>query len=334
MPSNRRRRLVGLAAVLATSVACGSTPTGPTQQPPPPPPELQAICPAPLSLTNVAGPTQVEYVAPQVVGGVSPISVVCTPASGTIFPVGATSVSCAVSDGAARATACTFAVTLAEAPKLSATQFLAFGDSLTAGEVQDSPTAFIPFVLDPSRSYPTVLQSLLRARYVSQSPSVINQGTPGDSAVEGNAKISAAIDAFKPQALLLMQGILDISEGGAPAINAMAQALKFDIRDAKRRGVQHVFISTLMPLKDGRLGGAKDLVIPANEEIRFLAAQEGAYLVDAYAAMIPQVNTLIGADGLHPTAEGYRVLAQTFFDEVRRRLEVQPVPPATLRRRR
>jgi lysophospholipase L1-like esterase len=315
-------------------VACGSTPTGPTQQPQPPPPELQAICPAPLALNNVAGPTQVEYVPPQVVGGVAPVSVVCSPASGTMFPVGATSVSCAVSDAAARSTSCSFAVTLTEAPKLAVTQFLAFGDSLTAGEVQDSQMHFAPFVLDPSRSYPTVLQGLLRARYISQSPNVINQGTPGDSAVEGNAKISAAIDAFKPQAVLLMQGIIDISEGGAAGINSMAQALKFDIRDAKRRGVPHVFISTLMPLKDGRLGGAKELVIPANDEIRFLAGQEGAYLVDAYAAMIPQVTTLIGGDGLHPTAEGYRVLAQTFFDEIKRRLETPATPPPLLLRMR
>ena len=107
-----------------------------------------------------------------------------------------------------------------------------------------------------------------------------------------------------------------------------------DVSDAKRRGVPHVFISTLMPLKDGRLGGAKELVIPANDEIRFLAGQEGAYLVDAYAAMIPQVTTLIGGDGLHPTAEGYRVLAQTFFDEIKRRLETPATPPPLLLRMR
>ena len=60
--------------------------------------------------------------------------------------------------------------------------------------------------------------------------------------------------------------------------HALFQALKFDIRDAKRRGVPHVFISTLMPLKDGRLGGARDLVIPANDEIRLHNPRLPAFL--------------------------------------------------------
>jgi lysophospholipase L1-like esterase len=62
----------------------------------------------------------------------------------------------------------------------------------------------------------------------------------------------------------------------------------------------------------------------ANVQIRALAASEGVVLVDANAAMAPQGAALIGGDGLHPTEQGYQVLAQTFFDAIKARLEVLP----------
>jgi lysophospholipase L1-like esterase len=96
-------------------------------------------------------------------------------------------------------------------------------------------------------------------------------------------------------------------------------------------GVQHVFLSTLTPQKEPftqfgypRRNVAMPFLEAANAEIRALAAREGVYLVDAYAAMIGRASTLVGGDGLHMTQEGFVVLAETFFAVIREKLELPP----------
>jgi lysophospholipase L1-like esterase len=55
-----------------------------------------------------------------------------------------------------------------------------------------------------------------------------------------------------------------------------------------------------------------------------MSASEGAYLVDLYNAFGGVASTdLIGVDGLHPTAAGYQRMADTFYAEIRNRLELR-----------
>ena len=60
---------------------------------------------------------------------------------------------------------------------------------------------------------------------------------------------------------------------------------------------------------------------------------EGVRLVDVFAAFHGDVTTLIGPDGLHPTAEGYRVMARAFFDSIKAALEIPAtsIAPTSLR---
>ncbi len=83
------------------------------------------------SATGVA----VTYAVPSPAGGRAPATVNCSPASGDVFPVGPTRVTCTATDAAAATATCTFDVTVARVPQLTRTRFLAFGDSVTAGEV-------------------------------------------------------------------------------------------------------------------------------------------------------------------------------------------------------
>src|SRR4030095_9028983 len=70
--------------------------------------------------------------------------------------------------------------------RISKTRFLAFGDSFTAGEVTNpvsvSPTGIHKLILVPTSSYPTLLQSQLRATYTTQSGTlaVHNSGAPSE----------------------------------------------------------------------------------------------------------------------------------------------------------
>ena len=50
--------------------------------------------------------------------------------------------------------------------------------------------------------------------------------------------------------------------------------------------------------------------------MRAIASQEGAVLVDFYAAMLPDVFRYIGVDGLHPNEAGYAKMAELFFQAI------------------
>jgi hypothetical protein len=98
-----RRNLQGIvhssvvAAALALS-AC-SSPNEPAPQPGAP----SIACPANMTTRGVSGTGQaVTYPAATVTGGASPVSIACTPASGTSFNVGTTAVSCTAVDAASR----------------------------------------------------------------------------------------------------------------------------------------------------------------------------------------------------------------------------------------
>ena len=58
----------------------------------------------------------------------------CTPSSGSTFPLGATTATCTATDARQRTASCSLTVTVTEPPLISLTRFAAFGDSITAGE--------------------------------------------------------------------------------------------------------------------------------------------------------------------------------------------------------
>lgn len=332
-------QLVGAAALLSAMAAgCGSptsptptpTPT-PTPSPTPDPPSL--TCPAPItdSTTSASG-TVVTFATPSASGGQSPVTVTCTPESGTTFALGTTSVSCTASDSLSRTATCSFPVTVSRIPQLTATKFLAFGDSITQGEVT-SPIAgvtaqgFPNFVLRivPSAAYPTVLQGLMRARYTAQAASVtvINEGLAGERARDASAlsRIAQAISTHRPDVLLLMHGYNDISDPSV--LSSTANAVGMMAAEGRHRGAR-VFIANLAPSRtSGSNARPSSSVTGFNERLLPVIRGEGATLVDIYGALLPAVNTYIGIDGLHPNEAGYRKIAETFMATIQATLEVR-----------
>lgn len=299
----------------------------------PDPPSL--TCPAPVSVsaTSSAG-AAVTFANPAVTGGDPPVPVACTPASGSIFAVGTSTVQCTATDARNRSASCSFPVTVTPAPRISKTRFMAFGDSITSGEVTFpvngvAPTAdgFPAFrlILVPSASYPTVVNDLLVARYTTQtgSISVENQGKPGERTQDAVPRFLQVFGASRPEALLLMEGYNDIHTTESGAASRAAEALNTMATEARNRG-SRVFIATLAPSRpNGRNTIPPELVDDFNRRIRALAAGEGAVLVDVFGALAGDVNMYIGLDGLHPTEIGYRKIGETFFAAIRADLEVR-----------
>jgi lysophospholipase L1-like esterase len=339
-------RPLALALFVSLLVACSSptSPSPPVTNPnpspapnpaPEPPPALTIACPSNITVNaTTSPPVAVDFSAPTTAGGVAPVQVSCTRQPGSPFAAGATSVQCTATDAAtpAQTTSCVFTVTVnPPVPQLSRTRFLAFGDSLTAGEVSlSSATAadgwpFVQYAVIPSASYPTQLSNLLRARYTGQLAAiqVANDGRPGEWAEDGARRLPGVLASTRPEVLLLLHGFNELATFGAAGPARAALYVDTMAKEGRNRGAR-VFIASLTP---PRASGLRALplasVLDANSRIRATAIGEGAVFVDLYAALSADVPRYIGIDGLHPTEAGYARMAQTFFEAIRGDLEVR-----------
>ncbi len=75
------------------------------------PPPVTIACPANVTVNGAAG-TVVNYPPPTVGGGCTPPTVVCSPPSGSPFPLGTTTVNCTASDTCGGSATCSFNVTV------------------------------------------------------------------------------------------------------------------------------------------------------------------------------------------------------------------------------
>lgn len=207
------------------------------------------------------------------------------------------------------------------APRLGATAFVAFGDSLTQG--QSAVNRTMALVNIPS--YPSHLQQLLSERYSGQTITVANEGRSSEWAQDGQFRLPGTLDRLlpAPQALLLLQGINDLNALGASGMSRTEGAIESMARAARARKLR-VFIATLPPQRPGGArAGSVDLVPELNRRIRAIARGEGAVLVDLELIFGKNFD-LLSEDGLHPNSEGYRVMAAAFFDAIRLDLERPP----------
>lgn len=324
-------RLVLTAVALAT-LACGGgqTPTSPTPQPQPPPPSTLAItCPTGVVGSTTGAAAAVTYATPTISGGVAPVTITCSPFSGASFPVGVTTVACQATDARNTAAACSFPVIVHRVPTLILTRFLAFGDSVTSGEVTVPVTnafgdglGWGTQIVMPAASYPTQLRTMLAERYTAQTAAieVTNAGISGEAAEDGARRFPVVMASIRPQVVLLLSGYNDLNTYGAAGVSRAISAIDTMAREARNRGAR-VYLGALTPSRPGQRSINPDAIQEFNARLRALANREGAVYVDLHAAFQSSVNTYVGVDGLHPTEAGYRRIAETFMTAIRTTLE-------------
>jgi lysophospholipase L1-like esterase len=282
-------------------------------------------CPADIQVAKHAGtPATAAFETPVAQGGRPPVTTTCSPASGSEFAPGSTTVTCNASDQASHTASCSFAVVVDAIPQLAVTKFLAFGDSLTQGTTSPVPSLLI---LNPADAYPIKLQALLGARYLDQTITVINEGRAGEHIEDGVARLSDVLDKNKPRVLLLLHGANDLNDQRGAAISTIIDGLEDMMDKAGRRGIR-VLLATFPPQNpNGRRGNGANSVPELNREIKALAADEGATLVDLYAGFGTYVG-YIGEDGLHPTPHGYDRMAEIWRDAIQQVYD-RPAPAGT-----
>lgn len=355
-------QLRGVALVLAVLTAgCGDdTPTAPTPTTPGTIAAALLSCPPSVERQSIdALPVTVSWDLPTV-AGIPVDKGSCSPGSGSVFPIGVSTVVC-TPDQPTLASSCSFSITITPPdPTLRVTSFMAFGDSITAGEVGNSflppgvtarellarlraargrpiPGSFT--VVQPLNSYPAQLHNLLTRAYTTQLISVANEGLSGERASQGVSRLTASLLAGQPQVLMLFEGFNDIDLAflGGPAgddtpnnVASIAADLRSMALNAHGRGVD-LLLATLTPVTDAREEsdpGTRATIIALNAEIRGIAAALGlGGVVDLYAALDGVPGT-IGADGFHPTVAGYRRMADVFFAEIVSRYDITPQAPS------
>jgi lysophospholipase L1-like esterase len=305
-----------LAALLATAVSCGGDDPNPIQ-PPPPTTQLQLACPSAIvrEATSPQG-TDVHFDAPAPTGGKDPYTVECEPGSGSVFPIGETTVLCTAKDANMAQASCDFQVSVRVSQMLAKTRFTAFGDSITEGVV-----SLAPFVmLGPPDTYPFKLEQMLLQRYPAQPVPVVNEGRAGEDTRQLARRLPSVLNTHNPEVLLLQGGINNIN--GLPT-STQISAFRTMITDARAHGAE-VIIATLLPMLPSSRqyrSTTPDKIDDLNTEIINLAAQYNLGLVDLFA-FFDANQQLMGSDGLHPSAEGQTRIAELFRDEIVRRYDV------------
>ena len=173
---------------------------------------------------------------------------------------------------------------------------VAFGDSLTAG-----------YGVAPEESYPALLGARLRAEGLPYR--VVNAGVSGDTTAGGLRRVDWALK-LKPEIALVELGANDALRGQdleTTRANLDAIVARFEA------------------------GGARVLLLgmrlPPNYGGRYAAAFEKVYTDVARDRKVPlmpffldgvgAVGRLNQPDGIHPTAEGYRLIVERLWSHLK-----------------
>ncbi len=315
------RSAIAICGGLALVAGCSETsptPLAPSSLPSDKVQVLSLACAADVSRQSFnGGPVQVRYGVPRPQGGLAPVATECTPASGSAFQIGTSRITCTGQDELQQTARCSLRVKVV--PTLGISSIVAFGDSLTAGVTSSVIQTIVQ--LEPNNSYPVQLRELLRERYSAQNIRVTNAGVPGEDAAEAVSRFQSELGRLQPDVVLIMEGTNDLSPTSPTPGILGAAAIETMVRDAKGRGVDPI-LATIPPQRTSR--GNEPMVPPYNDLIRQIAIRENAPLVDVYQVISfgrcigsqSLVLSCLGDDDLHPTVEGYGLIAEAFFQRL------------------
>jgi acyl-CoA thioesterase-1 len=177
-------------------------------------------------------------------------------------------------------------------PALVRPRIVVLGDSLTAG-----------LGLATRDSYPTLLQQRLDAAGLNYD--VVNAGVSGDTSAGGLARLEWALEGDVQ--------VLIVALGGNDALRALpADELRRNlaaiIEGAQQRGISVILAGMEAPPNFGR-----DYIVSFHNVYPALARQYQVAFVPFLLQGVAGSETLNQRDGIHPTAEGARILADNVW---------------------
>ncbi|HEY9231118.1 MAG TPA: arylesterase [Blastocatellia bacterium] len=170
---------------------------------------------------------------------------------------------------------------------------VAFGDSLTAG-----------YGLSLEQSYPSLLQKKLAADGFDYE--VVNAGISGDTSAGGVRRIDWSLEGGDVKIVILELGANDILRG--QPISEMKKNLSTIIERAKARGAQVLLAGMEAPTSSGI-----DYRRWTHGAFSELAKEQSVPLIPFLLDRVGGIQSLNQPDGIHPNAEGARIIADTVY---------------------
>ena len=180
-------------------------------------------------------------------------------------------------------------------------KIIAFGDSLTAG-----------FGLAEKESYPYLLQQKLKADGYDYE--VVNAGVSGDTSLGGLERADWVLEQENVKILILELGANDLLRGMPPA--KMKEHLDKIIRKAKAKNIQVLLCGMLAPPTAGSDYQREFMLafpdLAEDHDVAFLP-----FLLEGIA-MKKELNQ---PDGIHPNAEGEKIMTENVYKALKPMLE-------------
>jgi acyl-CoA thioesterase-1 len=172
-------------------------------------------------------------------------------------------------------------------------KIIALGDSLTAG-----------FGLAEKESYPYLLQEKLKADGFDYE--VVNAGVSGDTTLGGLERADWVLDQDNAKILILELGANDLLRGVPPA--KMKSNLDQIIRMAKAKNLQILLCGMLAPPTMGA-----EYSREFTTAFPDLASEHKVAYLPFLLENVALKKELNQADGIHPNAEGTRIMTDNIY---------------------
>jgi len=147
---------------------------------------------------------------------------------------------------------------------------------------------------------------------------VVNAGKCGEDSSEGLARISKALDRWRPGVILIDYSPNDLFNG----VDAVISNLREMIAIARANKTVPI-LGTLVPAV-GEHAGWESFIETLNPKILALCDEEGVPCADHHKAFVNNSSyietpyALLSEDGLHPNAAGYELMAETWREPLMR----------------
>ncbi len=179
-------------------------------------------------------------------------------------------------------------------------KIVAFGDSLTAG-----------LGLTAAESYPSILQKKLELDGYHYE--VVNAGVSGDTTAAGLRRIDWALEG-DVRFLILALGANDLLRG--QPVGEMKRNLDKIIERAQSKGVVVLLAGMYAPTNSGA-----EYQREVRDAFQQLAGERKVTFIPFLLDRVAGVESLNQPDGIHPTAEGTKIVAETVYAALRPLLE-------------
>ncbi|MDR0563288.1 MAG: GDSL-type esterase/lipase family protein [Spirochaetaceae bacterium] len=199
------------------------------------------------------------------------------------------------------------------------TALVCFGDSLTAGY-----GATVPGEDDPEQSYPAYLQEMV-------SMPVVNAGVSGDTTGEALARIKGDVLDKNPRIVIIELGANDLFQAVSPATTKKnLQRIISELNDGKRKLYLAKFytgeVAQDMMADFGITSSYAQSALIAQYDAIFnaLASDRVELIEDIWTGVWRQYMS----DEAHPNAQGYKIMAETYFKALKPYLEANNLAKA------